>query len=241
LTIYQPEAQAKEAVVPPDLRFGLVPESEACHTLIAKHAGETEWDQAGEAGHETAYEVRQDCKAKAIFEKILETVEAPEAEPAFKAIFKSVEASEGEPALKAVLEAIKASEGEPAFKAILKSIKASRRKARIHGRAPKSRREAGMGASGHPVGHSAVRTTSGMLGVSLAGHPERPDEGYGPSSEQQSSTHKRPPLCVRATDLVAHRHVFFRRSSWATNLEQALISMPMCINSRSNLVPVAST
>ena len=145
LTIYQPEAQAKEAVVPPDPRFGLVRKSGASQRLIPKHAGETEWDQAGEAGHEAAYEVRQECKAKAIFEKLLETVEAPEA--------------------------------EPAFKAILKSIKASRRKARIHGRAPKSRREAGMGASGHPVGHPAVRTTSGMLRVSLAGHSECPGEG----------------------------------------------------------------
>jgi hypothetical protein len=34
-----------------------------------------------------------------------------------------------------------------------------------------------MGAWMHPMGHSAVRTTSGMLGVSLTGHPKRPDDG----------------------------------------------------------------
>src|SRR5262249_37071295 len=149
-----------------DPRFGLVRESGASKRLIPKHARQTQWNHAREAGHEAAYEVRQECKPEAIFETILQTVEA--------------------------------SEREPAFKAILETIKTSRHEARIDDRAPKSRREPGMGARMHSMGHSAVRTTSGMLGVSLAGHPECPDEDQGPSSEQQSSKHKRPPSSLSA-------------------------------------------
>jgi hypothetical protein len=145
LTIYQLEARAKDAGAPPDPRFDLVRVLGTCQRLIPKHAGETERDQAGEAGHEAAHKVREECKAEAIFETILETIEA--------------------------------SEWESAFKAILKSTQASRHEARIDDRAPKSRREPGMGAWMHPMGHSVVRTTSRMLGVSLAGHPKRPNEG----------------------------------------------------------------
>jgi hypothetical protein len=40
--------------------------------------------------------VRQDCEAQAIFETILETVEASEWEPAFKAILKTIKSSRHE-------------------------------------------------------------------------------------------------------------------------------------------------
>jgi hypothetical protein len=87
--------------------------------------------------------VRQDCEAQAIFETILETIEA--------------------------------SKGESAFKAILKTIEASRHEARIDDRAAKSGHKPWMGASAHPVGHSVARTTSRMLGVSLARISKRYD------------------------------------------------------------------
>jgi hypothetical protein len=97
--------------------------------------------------------VGQESEAQAIFEKILDTVES----------------SEGESALEAILKPVELPERESALEAILEPIKGSRYEGSMDHRTAKPRRETGPESPLHPWMHPGVRTTTGTLGLSLAG------------------------------------------------------------------------